>query len=81
MPEIHPSILVAAVTGLIVLAAWIGRMTEFKSTTTKLLERLEDKIDRILGFLPSDLISGESPLRLTPRGQEISEELDAPPPE
>ena len=76
MPEIHPSILVGGVTALIGLAAWIGRMTEFKSTTTRLMGRIENKIDKLFERLPSLPVATGSPLRLTEMGKAISEKLD-----
>ena len=77
MPELHPSVAVAIVTGLVGLAVWIGKVSEHRSTVAKFMVEVRDKLDRVFERLPTPLVSSGSPLRLTELGKEISGELDA----
>ncbi len=78
MPDIDGRIVLAALVAVIGVGIWVGRMTEFKSATTKRLEEILQKIDRIIERLPPALLSTGSPLRLTELGRKISDALDAP---
>ena len=78
MPDIDGRIVLAALATVIGIGVWVGRMTEFKSATTKRLEEILQKIDRIFERLPPVSVSTGSPLRLTELGRKISDALDAP---
>lgn len=69
------------ILGVVVVAAaaliWVGRMTEFKSATTKLLEEIREDVKKIFDRLPPATVASDSPLRLTNLGEKIGKELDA----
>lgn len=76
MPEIHPSFYAIALTAIVGFAVWVGRMTEFKSTTKDFVKEIRDKLDEIFERLPPRPVSTSSPLRLTKLGEEISRTLN-----
>ncbi len=77
MPDIDGRLVLMALAAVLGIGIWVGRMTEFKSTTTKSLEKILKKIDQIFQRLPPVPVSTGSPLRLTELGRKISDALDA----
>lgn len=70
-------VLLALVAAFAVGAVWVGKMMEFKTGTTKLLQEVREDVKKILARLGPSAVSAESPLRLTDLGREISAEIDA----
>lgn len=76
-----PSISIGTVIALILAALrageWKGRVdTKIEGFETAITD-LTKEVRRVLGLLPSAVIEGASPLRLTELGQDISKELNA----
>lgn len=64
-------------TALLAAAVWVGRMTEFKSATTHVLEEIREDVKKIFDRLPPAAVASGSPLRLTDLGEKVSKELNA----
>ena len=69
--------ILGGLTALVAVAVWVGRMTEFKSGTTRLLEEIREDVKKIFDRLPPAAVASGSPLRLTDLGEKISAELNA----
>ncbi len=71
-------LLVFVLGGLVWLSKWIGSVNEHKSTVAEFMKEIRADIKRIFRRLPSKTLAQESPIRLTPLGEEIAKALDAP---
>ena len=77
MPDIDGRIVLGAIVALAGAVFWAGRMTEFKSNTSKMLQEIRDDVKKIFDRLAPTSVTSGSPLRLTELGQKISRELNA----
>ena len=68
----------AALSGAIYLARWIGGKDEFAKTVGKSIDEIRDDIKKIFHLMSADrTVEIGSPLRLTELGQSISANLEA----
>ena len=77
----HPATYVIATVAVIVailrIGMWVGSVSEHKTTVTKFMDEIRDKIDQILVGLSGDVLRGKSPVQLTELGKKVSEDLSA----
>ena len=75
------SLLSVVIGASIAFGAWKGKVdtnqSHFKTTLDSFMVEIRADIKRIFERLPSETVSGTSPLRLTAKGKSISQTLDA----
>ena len=73
----NPIFYLMAAAMLVSIGIWVGRMDVLNKTVNKSLRDIKKGIDEILEKLKSSTVEGKSPLRLSEKGQSISETLNA----
>ncbi len=68
---------IAALSGIIYLARWMGSKDQFVKIIGDAINEIRDDIKKIFERLPEPVLSKSSPLRLTDLGQSISDFLEA----
>ena len=66
----------AALSGIIYLSRWMGKMDSFKDTIEPIMAEIRDDVKKIFERLNPISVSSASPLRLTDLGRKITTTLD-----
>ncbi|MCY4610265.1 MAG: hypothetical protein OXC38_00900 [Gammaproteobacteria bacterium] len=69
--------LIAVISGLCAFFQWKGAVNTDRTNFKAFMEKIDKKIDEIFSRLPPRTTGGQSPIRLTEMGEEISGELNA----
>ena len=73
----HPLVWIAAISTLVTIGIWIGKVNEHKSTVSTFMDEIRKDIKEILGRLGPATTKTASPIRLTELGRSISDTLAA----
>lgn len=75
--ENNPSIVFLAVSALVGVGIWVGRVNSDRDAFKRFMEEVREDIKKIFERLPAKTATDQSPLKLTSLGEEISGELAA----